>query len=217
MSFYLDLGTLQPELSIFNFQSFQKLSEGEETIGTGEQKRWKRSTLKLKSVLISHRLCFSTQKYMCALHIYTFILAASFSEGFLAQYKNNFSNPLKSNPSALAMNVGQRWLCLQPGAIFLHVSFVVILMTPTWQRGSQLDQLTTVFTGMGVQGRSGYFLIYFDNLQRMIGISVSTHQLPAIRATFQSFSVVEVDSELSFCISRRFGITESQKGVLTDA
>ena len=68
----------------------------------------------------------------------------------------------------------------------------------------------TVFTGMRVQGQSRYFLIYFDNLQRMIGISVSTLQLPAIRATFQS--VVEVDSELSFCIFRRFGITESKKG-----
>jgi len=84
-------------------------------------------------------------------------------------------------------------------------------MNPTWQRGFQLDQLTTVFTGMrmGVQGRSRYFLIYFDNLQRMIGISVSTRQLPAIHATFQSSSVVEVGSELSFCI---FRITESQKG-----
>jgi len=111
------------------------------------------------------------------------------------------------------INAGQGWHCSQPGVSFSHVSFVVLRnMNPTWQRGFQLDQLTTVFTGMGVQGRSGYFLIYFDNLQRMIGISVSTHQLPAIRATFQSFSVVEVDSELSFCISRRFGITESQKG-----
>ena len=112
------------------------------------------------------------------------------------------------------MNAGQHWHCLQPGVSFSHVCFVVLRnMNPTWQRGFQLDQLTTVFTGMGVQGRSRYFLfIYFDNLQRMIGISVSTLQLPAIRATFQSFSVVEVDSELSFCIFRRFGITESQKG-----
>ena len=116
MSFYLDLG--QPELSIFIFQSFQKLSEGEQTRGTGEHKCWKRSTLKLKSVLISHRLCFSTQKYMWALHIHTFIVAASFSEGFLAQNKKNFSNALQSNPAALAMNVGQRWLCSQPGVIF---------------------------------------------------------------------------------------------------
>jgi len=118
MSFYLDLGMLQPELSIFIFQSFQKLSEGEETIGTGEHKCWKRSTLKLKSVLISHRLCFSTQKYMCALHIYTFILAASFSEGFRAQNTKKFSNALRINPPALAMNVGHHWLCSQPGAIF---------------------------------------------------------------------------------------------------
>ena len=107
---------------------------------------------------------------MCALHIYTFIVAASFSEGFLAQNKKNVSNALQSNPAALAMNVGQRWLCSLPGVMFLHVSFVILLMTPTRQRGSQLDQLTTVFTGMGVQGRSRYFLIYFDNLQRMIGI-----------------------------------------------
>ena len=78
------------------------------------------------------------------------------------------------------MNVRQRWLCSQPGAIFLYVSFVVILITPTWQKGSQLDQLTAVFTGMGVQGRSRYFLIYFDNLQRMIEISVSTLQMSAI-------------------------------------
>ena len=150
---------------------------------------------------------------MCALHIYLHILAAGFSEEFLAQNKKNFSNALQSNPAALVMNAGQRWHCSQPGVSFSHVSFVVLsYMNPTWQRGVQLDQLTTVFTGMGVQGRSRYFLIYFDNLQRMIGISVSTPQLPAIRATFQSFSVVEVGSELSFCIFRRFGITESQKG-----
>ena len=72
MSFYLDLGTLQPELSIFIFQGFQKLSEDEETISAGEHKRWKRITLKLKSVLISHGLCLFSQKYMCALHIYIF-------------------------------------------------------------------------------------------------------------------------------------------------
>ena len=168
---------------------------------------------KRESVLISHGLCFFSQKYMCALHIYLHILAAGFSEEFLAQNKKNFSNALQSNPAALVMNAGQRWHCSQPGESFSHASFVVLsYMNPTWQRGVQLDQLTTVFTGMGVQGRSRYFLIYFDNLQRMIGISVSTLQLPAIRATFQSFSVVEVDSELSFCIFRRFGITESQKG-----
>ena len=70
------------------------------------------------------------------------------------------------------MNAGQRWHCSQPGVSFSHVSFVVLrYMNPTWQRGFQLDQLTTVFTGMGVQGRSRYFLISFDNLQRMIGIS----------------------------------------------
>ena len=118
MSFYLDLGTLLPKLSIFIFQGFQKLSEGEKTISAGEHKRWNRSRPKIKSVPISHGLCFFPQKYMCALHIYTFIFAASFSEGFLAQNKKNFSNPLQSNPAALDMNVGQRWLCSQPGAIF---------------------------------------------------------------------------------------------------
>ena len=114
---------------------------------------------KMESVLISHGLCFFSQKYMCALHIYLHILAAGFSEEFLAQNKKNFSNAQQSNPAALAMNVGQHWLCSQPGVIFLHVSFVVLLMTPTWQRGSQLDQLTTVFTGMGVQVQSKYFQI----------------------------------------------------------
>ena len=210
MSIYLDFGTLLPELSIFIFQGFQKLSEGEETMGTGEHKRWKRSTLKLKSVLISHRLCFSTQKYMCALHIYTFILAASFSEGFLAQNKKNFSNALQSNPAALAMNVGQRWLCSQPGAIFLHVSFVVILMTPTWQRGSQLDQLTTVFTGMGVQERSKYFqicIIIYSGRHFSFDFSIASDT-----RNFHALSFVEVDSELSFCIFHKFLITESQKG-----
>ena len=174
---------------------------------------------KMESVLISHGLCFFSQKYMCALHIYLHILASGFLEEFLAQNKKKFSNALQSNPAALVMNAGQCWHCSQPGVSFSHASFVVLsYMNPTWQRGVQLDQLTTVFTGMGVQGRSRYFLIYFDNLQRMIGISVSTLQLPAIRATFQSFSVVEVDSELSFCICRRFGITESQReGVLNDA
>ena len=96
---------------------------------------------------------------MCALHIYTFILAASFSEGFRAQNTKKFSNALRINPAALAMNVGHHWLCSQPGVIFLHVSFVVVIMTPTWQRGSQLDQLTTVFTGIGVQEQSKYFQI----------------------------------------------------------
>jgi len=91
---------------------------------------------------------------MCALHIYTFIFAASFSEGFLAQNTKNFSNALQSNPAALAMNVGQRWLCSQPGVIFLHVSFVVILMTPTWQRGAPLVLLSTVIIDMGVQSNS---------------------------------------------------------------
>ena len=204
MSFYLDLGTLQPELSIFIFQSFQKLSEGEETIGTGEHKRWKRSTLKLKSVLISHRLCFS-QKYMCA-----FILAASFSEGFLAQNKKNFSNALQSNPAALAMNVGQRWLCSQPGVIFLHVSFVVILMTPTWQRDSQLDQLTTVFTGMGVQVQSKYFqicIIIYSGRHFSFGFSNASDT-----RNFHALSFVEVDSEFLFCIFHKFLITKSQKG-----
>ena len=108
---------------------------------------------------------------MCALHIYLHILAAGFSEEFLAQNKKKFSNALQSNPAALVMNAGQRWHCSQPGVSFSHVSFVVLRnMNPTWQRGFQLDQLTTVFTGMGVQGQSRYFLIYFDNLQRMIGI-----------------------------------------------
>ena len=45
-------------------QGFQKLSEGEETISAGEHKRWKRSRLKLKSVLISHGLCFFPKKYV---------------------------------------------------------------------------------------------------------------------------------------------------------
>ena len=102
--------------------------------------------------------------YMCALHIYLHILAAGFSEEFLAQNKKNFSNALQRNPAALVMNAGQRWHCLQPGVSFSRVSFVVrSYMNPTWQRGFQFDQLTTVFTGMGVQGRSRYFLIYFDN------------------------------------------------------
>jgi len=153
-------------------------------------------------------------KSICALYIYTFILAASFSEGFLAQNKKNFSNALRSNPAALAMNVGQRWLCLQPGAIFLHVSFVVILMTPTWQRGSQLDQLTTVFTGMGVQAQSKYFqtcpMIYIG---RLLFRLFNCQQY----AQFPCRSFLEVDSELLFCIFHKFHITESQKGVLNDA
>jgi len=156
---------------------------------------------------------------MCALHIYLHILAAGFSEEFLAQNKKNFSNALQSNPAALVMNAGQRWHCSQPGVSFSHVSFVVrSYMNPTWQRGVQLDQLTTVFTGMGVQGRSRYFLIYFDNLQRMIGISVSTLQLPAIRATFQSFSVVEVDVvNFHFAFFAGLALPRVKKGVLNDA
>ena len=73
MSIYLDFGTLLPELSSFIFQRFQKLSESEETMGTSEHKHWKCSMLKLKSILISHRLCFPPQKYMCILHIYLHI------------------------------------------------------------------------------------------------------------------------------------------------
>jgi len=97
---------------------------------------------------------------MCALHIYLHILAAGFSEEFLAQNKKNFSNALQSNPAALVMNAGQRWHCSQPGVSFSHASFVVLsYMNPTWQRGVQLDQLTTVFTGMGVQEQSKYFQI----------------------------------------------------------
>ena len=107
---------------------------------------------KIESVLISHGLCFFSQKYICALHIYLHILATSFSEEFLAQNKKKISNALQSNPAALVMNAGQRWHCSQPGVSFLHVSFVVLsYMNPKWQRGFQLDQLTTVFTGMGVQ------------------------------------------------------------------
>jgi len=215
MSFYLDLGTLQPELSIFNFQSFQKLSEGEETIGTGEHKRWKRSTLKLKSVLISHRLCFSTQKYMCALHIYSFILAASFSEGFLAQNKKNFSNALQSNPATLAMNVGQRWLCSQPGVIFLHVSFVVLLMTPTWQRGSQLDQLTTVFTGMGVQVQSKYFQIcsiIYSGRHFSFDFTIASDT-----RIFHVFLLLKLKVNFRFAFSTNFSLPRVKKGVLNDA
>ena len=219
MSFYQDLRMLLPKLSIFIFQGLLKLSEGEETISAGEHKRWNRSRPKIKSVPISYGLCFFPQKYMCALHIYTFIFAASFSEGFLAQNTKNFSNALQSNPAALVMNAGQRWHCSQPGVSFSHASFVVLsYMNPTWQRGVQLDQLTTVFTGMGVQGRSRYFLIYFDNLQRMIGISVSTLQLPAIRATFQSFSVVEVDVvNFHFAFFAGLALPRVKKGVLNDA
>ena len=153
---------------------------------------------------------------MCALHIYTFIVAASFSEGFLAQNKKNFSNALQSNPATLAIKVGQRWLCSQPGVIFLHVSCVVLLiMTPTWQRGSQLDQLTTVFTGMGVQERSKY-------LQICIIIYCGRHfsfdfSIASDTRNFHAFSFVEVDCELSFCIFLKLLITESQKGVLNDA
>ena len=82
--------------------------------------------LKRESVLISHGLCFFSQKYMCALHIYLHILVAGFSEEFLAQNKKNFSNALQSNPAALVMNAGQRWHCSQPGVSFSHVSFVVL-------------------------------------------------------------------------------------------
>ena len=152
---------------------------------------------------------------MCDLHIYLHILAAGFSEEFLARNKKNFSNALQSNPAALVMNAGQRWHCSQPGVSFSHVSFVVLsYMNPTWQRGSQLDQLTTVFTGMGVQGRSTYFLIYFDNLQQMIEISVSTLQMPAIHTTFNAFLLLKlkVNFHFPFFIFHMFGITESQKG-----
>ena len=210
MSFYLDLGTLLPELSIFIFQGFQKLSEGEETISAGEHKRWNRSRPKIKSVPISHGLCFFPQKYVFALYIYTFIFAASFSEGFLAQNKKNFSNALQSNPATLAMNVGQCWLCSQPGVIFLHVSFVVLLMTPTWQRGSQLDQLTTVFTGMGVQERSKYLqicIIIYSRRHFSFDFSIASDT-----RNFHALSFVEVDCELSFCIFLKLLITESQKG-----
>ena len=153
---------------------------------------------------------FFPKKYMCTLHIYTFIFAASISEGFLAQNKKNFSNALQSNPATLAMNVGQRWLCSQPGAIFLHVSFVVILMTPTWQRGSQLDQLTTVFTGMGVQVQSKYFQIcsiIYSGRYFSFDFTIASDT-----RNFHALSFVEVDCELSFCIFLKLLITESQKG-----
>ena len=215
MNFYLNLGTFIPELSIFIFQGFQKPSEGEETISAGEHKRWNRSRPKIKSVPISHGLCFFPQKYMCALHIYTFIFAASFSEGFLAQNKKNFSNPLQSNPAALAMNVGQRWLCSQPGAIFLHVSFVVILMTPTWQRGSQLDQLTTVFTGMGVQVQSKYFQIcsiIYSGRHFSFDFTIASDT-----RIFHVFLLLKLKVNFRFAFSTNFSLPRVKKGVLNDA
>ena len=215
MSFYFDLGTLLPELNIFIFQGFQKLSEGEATISAGEHKRWNRSRPKLKSVPISHGLCFFPQKYMCALHIYTFIFAASFTEGFLAQNKKNFSNALQSNPAALDMNVGQRWLCSQPGVIFLHVSFVVLLMTPTWQRGSQLDQLTTVFTGMGVQVQSKYFQIcsiIYSGRHFSFDFSIASDT-----RTFYALSLLKLTVNFRFAFSTNFSLPRVKKGVLNDA
>ena len=149
---------------------------------------------------------------MCALHIYLLILAAGFSEEFLAQNKKNFSNALQSNPAAFVMNAGQRWHCSQPGVSFSHVSFVVLRnMNPTWQRGFQLDQLTTVFTGMGLQERSKHLQICSGrHFSFDFSIASDTHN-------FHALSFVEVDSELSFCIFHKFLITESQKGVLNDA
>ena len=215
MSFYLDLGTLLPEPSIFIFQGFQKLSEGEKTISAGEHKRWNRSRPKIKSVPISHGLCFFPQKYMCALHIYTFILAASFSEGFLARNKKNFSNALQSNPAALTMNVRQCWLCSQPGVIFLHVSFVVLLMTPTWQRGSQLDQLTTVFTGMGVQVQSKYFQIcsiIYSGRHFSFDFTIASDT-----RNFQVFLLLKLTVNFRFAFSTNFSLPRVKKGVLNDA
>ena len=118
---------------------------------------------------------------------------------------------MKSNPAALVMNAGQRWHCSQPGVSFSHVSFVVLsYMNPTWQRGFQLDQSTTVFTGMGVQERSKYLqicIIIYNGRHFSFDFSIASDT-----RNFHALSFVEVDSVLSFCIFRRFGITESQKG-----
>ena len=152
-------------------------------------------------------------KSICALYIYTFIFAASFSEGFLAQNKKNFSNPLQSNQAALAMNVEQRWLCSQPGAIFLHVSFVVILMTPTWQRGSQLHQLMRVFTGMGVQVQSKYFQIcsiIYSGRHFSFTIASDTRN-------FQVFLLLKLTVNFRFAFSTNFSLPRVKKGVLNDA
>ena len=149
-------------------------------------------------------------KSICALYIYTFIFAASFSEGFLAQNKKNFSNPLQSNPAALAMNVGQRWLCSQPGAIFLHVSFVVILMTPTWQRGSQLDQLTTVFTGMGVQVQSKYFQIcsiIYSGRHFSFDFTIASDT-----RIFHVFLLLKLKVNFRFAFSTNFSLPRVKKG-----
>ena len=98
------------------------------------------------------------------------------------------------------MNVGQRWLCSQPGVIFLHVSFVVLLMTPTWQRGSQLDQLTTVFTGMGVQQQSNYFFKFALSFTAE-DTSLSTFQLPAIHAISMLFLLLKLTVNFHFAFS----------------
>ena len=79
MSFYFDLGTLLPELSIFIFQGFQKLSEGEVTISAGEHKRWNRSRPKIKSVLVNIYIYI----YICSLFeapitIYFFVAAKTY-------------------------------------------------------------------------------------------------------------------------------------------
>ena len=75
MSFYLNLGTLIPELSIFIFQGFQKLSEGEETISAGEHKRWNRSRPKIKRVPIYKpwALFFPPKVYVRFTYIYLHI------------------------------------------------------------------------------------------------------------------------------------------------
>ena len=148
---------------------------------------------------------------MCALHIYLHILAAGFSEEFLAQNKKKFSNALQSNPAALVMNAGQRWHCSQPGVSFSHASFVVLsYMNPTWQRGDQLHQLTTVFTGMGVQERSKYLqicIIIYSGQHFSFNFSIASDT-----RNFHALSFVEVDCELSFCIFLKLLITKSQKG-----
>ena len=108
------------------------------------------------------------------------------------------------------MNVGQCWLCSQPGVNFLHVCFVVVLMTPIWQRGSQLDQLTTVSTGMGVQELSKYFqicIIIYSGQHFYFDFSIASDT-----RNFHALSFVEVDNELLFCIFTNFLLPRVKNG-----
>ena len=74
-------------------------------------------------------------------------------------------------------------------------------MNQTWQRGIKLDQLMKVFTIKGVQAQSSFSLIYSDNLQWTIEISVSTLQLPSRHTTFQSLSMLKLRGNFNFAFS----------------